>query len=272
MARWANSESTGARRWRLQERSSSQTMLTTWSMTRRGNCSLWTRRQGCGQSSQGCRGGHCAISAWMRTFLSRLIPRRLAIDPQGGRVFANIADVDEVAVIDTASMKAITSALEADQGRRQCADGLRWRTSIAVCRLPHAGNADCPGCRDWQRNRQPVQPRAEPTISFTIPRWAASIVISGAGEVDAYQVDAAKSLHALGVLHYRRRRQDGAVCTRAESALCCCARRGAASFRDPSLCNRQERKLPMKNFSALQSNPCLESVSLGGLCDVSATC
>ena len=126
-------------------------------------------------------------------------PEALDIDPQGKRVFANIAGSNEVAVIDTASRRLtarwkLTKAAEnvalAFDGEHQllyvaCRRpgtliALDAASGTEVASLPAAGAAD---------------------DLFYDPALKRIYVISGAGEVDVYQVDQAKTLHTLGVLH-----------------------------------------------------------------------
>jgi 4-phytase/acid phosphatase len=126
-------------------------------------------------------------------------PEGLAVDPQGGRVFVNVADAGEVAVIDTASMK-ITS---------------HWKLTKAADNVPMAF--------DGEHNLLYVACRTPGTVialNASTGKEIASLpaadgaddlfydaalgrvyVISGAGEVDAYQTGAAKNLRALEVLH-----------------------------------------------------------------------
>jgi hypothetical protein len=55
---------------------------------------------------------------------------------------------------------------------------------------------------------------------FYDPALRRVYVISGAGEIDSYQVDGTKNLHPLEVAAYRCWSEDGLVCSSAESALC----------------------------------------------------
>ncbi|MFZ1086984.1 MAG: YncE family protein [Terracidiphilus sp.] len=125
-------------------------------------------------------------------------PEALEIDPASQRVFANIADSKEVAVIDTKS-KAITThwkltkagdnvplAFDAKDQLLFVACrtpgtliALDAKTGKEIASLPAAGGAD---------------------DLFYDPVLSRVYLISGTGEVDAYQVDDAKSFHALAVL------------------------------------------------------------------------
>ncbi len=126
-------------------------------------------------------------------------PEALDIDPQSGRVFANIAESNEVAVIDSATKtiaarwkltRAADNVPMAFDGEHQslyvaCRTpgmlvALDAATGKEVASLPAAGGAD---------------------DLFYDPALRRVYLISGAGEVDSYQVDAAKNLHALDVLH-----------------------------------------------------------------------
>jgi len=126
-------------------------------------------------------------------------PEALEIDPQSRRVFANIADSNEVAVIDIAS-KAITA---------------RWKLTKAAENVPLAFDGEHQllyvACRrpgtlialDAASGKEvaglPAAAGADDL--FYDPALKRVYVISGPGEVDAYQVDEAKTLHTLGVLH-----------------------------------------------------------------------
>jgi DNA-binding beta-propeller fold protein YncE len=126
-------------------------------------------------------------------------PEALEVDPQSQRVFANIAGSNEVAVIDAASMsiaahwKLIRAAdnvpLAYDSEHKLLFVGCRTPgmlivldavTGKEVASEPAAGNAD---------------------DLFYDAALHRVYVISGAGEVDIYQVDDAKALHPLEVLH-----------------------------------------------------------------------
>jgi DNA-binding beta-propeller fold protein YncE len=126
-------------------------------------------------------------------------PEALDIDARTGRVFANIADSSEVAVIDTAA-----NAIAA-----------HWKLTKAANNVPMAFDAEhnllFVACRtpgtvlalDAATGKEvSIQPSAggvdDLFYDSTLRRVYAS---SGAGEVDAYQLDAAKSLHPLGAVH-----------------------------------------------------------------------
>jgi len=126
-------------------------------------------------------------------------PEALEIDPQSRRVFVNVADAGEVAVIDAAT-KTIAA---------------RWKLTKAAGNVPLAFNAAhrllyiacrTPGtliAMDEATGKElaslPAAGQADDL--FYDPSLRRVYLIGGAGEVDSYQVDEAKSLHSLGVLH-----------------------------------------------------------------------
>jgi DNA-binding beta-propeller fold protein YncE len=126
-------------------------------------------------------------------------PEALDIDPRSRRVFANIAESKEVAVLDTAS-KAISA---------------HWKLTKAADNVPMAFDAEHQllylACRtpgtvialDAVTGKEVAsQPTADGADDlFYDPALHRVYVISGAGEVDAYQVDEAKTLRPLDVLH-----------------------------------------------------------------------
>ena len=126
-------------------------------------------------------------------------PEALDIDPQSSRVFANIAGSNEVAVINTATM-AVTA---------------RWQLTKAADNVPMAFDSEHQllyvACRtpgtvialDAATGKEVTsQPAADGADDlFYDPALRRVYVIAGAGEVDSYQVDSAKQLHSLGVVH-----------------------------------------------------------------------
>jgi YVTN family beta-propeller protein len=126
-------------------------------------------------------------------------PEALDIDPQSRRVFANIADSNEVAVIG-AGAKAITS---------------HWKLTSAADNVPLAFDGDHQllyvACRtpgtlialDAATGKEVASlPAADGADDlFYDPALRRIYLISGAGEVDSYQVDEAKVLHPLGAVH-----------------------------------------------------------------------
>ncbi len=126
-------------------------------------------------------------------------PEGLDIDPQGERLFANIAESNEVAVID-AARKAVIA---------------HWKLTKAADNVPMAFDSDHKllyvACRNpgmviaidastgKEIASQPAAGGADDL--FYDPALRRVYVISGAGEVDAYQVSEAKVLSSIGVLH-----------------------------------------------------------------------
>jgi DNA-binding beta-propeller fold protein YncE len=126
-------------------------------------------------------------------------PEALDIDTQSRRVFANIAESNEVAVIDTATRKIAA----------------HWKLTKAADNVPLAFDAEhqllylacrTPGAVIALDAATGKEVASLPTATgaddlFYDPALRRVYVIDGAGEVDAYQVDEARTLHPLGVLH-----------------------------------------------------------------------
>ncbi|MGA2276560.1 MAG: histidine-type phosphatase [Terracidiphilus sp.] len=126
-------------------------------------------------------------------------PEALDIDPQSGRVFANIADSAEIAVIGTGT-KTIAA---------------QWKVTKAADNVPIAfdggNNLIYIACRtpgtviaiDAATGKEVASLSAAGGADdlFYDPALHRVYVISGAGEVDTYQVDQAKNLHPLDVVH-----------------------------------------------------------------------
>jgi YVTN family beta-propeller protein len=126
-------------------------------------------------------------------------PEALDIDPASKRVFVNIAKSNEVAIIDTASNTI----------------GAHWKLTKAADNVPMAFDSDhqllyvacrAPGmmialdaATGKEVASQPVADGADDL--FYDPALRRVYVISGAGEVDTFQVDDAKSLRSLAVQH-----------------------------------------------------------------------
>lgn len=126
-------------------------------------------------------------------------PEALEIDPQSRRVFANIADSNEVAVIATGS-KEITAhwkLTKAGDNVPLAFDG-EHKLLYVACRTPGTLIA-----LDAASGREVASAASASGADdlFYDPELRRVYLISGAGEVDAYQVDAAKALLPLGVLH-----------------------------------------------------------------------
>jgi DNA-binding beta-propeller fold protein YncE len=125
-------------------------------------------------------------------------PEALDIDPASHRVFANIAGSSEIAVIDTAA-KDVTA---------------HWKLTRATDNVPLAFDSEHQilfvACRtpgtlialDATTGKElaslPAAGGADDL--FYDPALRRVYLISGSGEVDAYQVDKAKALHSLGAL------------------------------------------------------------------------
>ena len=126
-------------------------------------------------------------------------PEALDIDPQSGRVFANIAESDEVAVIDTAA-----KAIAAHWKLTKAADNVpmafdsEHQLLFVACRTPGMVIA-LDAATGKEISSQPAAGGADDL--FYDPALRRVYLISGAGEVDAYQVDKARNLHPLEVLH-----------------------------------------------------------------------
>lgn len=126
-------------------------------------------------------------------------PEALDIDTQSGRVFANIAEANEVAVIDI-NTKIITA---------------RWKLIKAADNVPMAFDSGhqllyvacrTPGMLIALDAATGKEVASQPTAAgaddlFYDPALRRVYVISGAGEVDTFQVEDAKTLRPLGVLH-----------------------------------------------------------------------
>jgi len=126
-------------------------------------------------------------------------PEGLAIDPRNGRVFANIADAGEVAVIDAAA-KTISAhwKLTTAADNVPMAFDSEHQLLFVACRTPGTVIA-LDAATGKEISSQPAAGSADDL--FYDPALRRVYVISGAGEVDAYQVDKAKNLHPLDLLH-----------------------------------------------------------------------
>jgi DNA-binding beta-propeller fold protein YncE len=125
-------------------------------------------------------------------------PEGINVDPEGARVFANVAGSNEVAVIGTAT-KAIAA---------------RWKLTKAADNVPLAFDSEhhllyvacrTPGTLLALDAGTGVEVASEPTAGqvddlFYDPALRRVYVISGAGEVDTFQVNNGTSLRPLGVL------------------------------------------------------------------------
>jgi len=126
-------------------------------------------------------------------------PEALDLDASGRRIFANIADSSEVALIDgaTNSIAAHWKLTGAADNVPIAYDGTRSTLYIA-CRTP-ATLLALDAVSGAELSRAPTGEGADDL--FYDPTLRRVYLISGAGEVDTFQVDESKALHALGVLH-----------------------------------------------------------------------
>lgn len=126
-------------------------------------------------------------------------PEALDIDPSGHRIFVNIADSNEVAVIDTVT-RSIAS---------------HWKLTRAADNVPLAFDAEHQllyvACRtpgmliavDASTGKEVASQTAAGKADdlFYDPALRRVYLISGIGEVDTYQIDENRSLKPLEVLH-----------------------------------------------------------------------
>jgi DNA-binding beta-propeller fold protein YncE len=125
-------------------------------------------------------------------------PEGLDIDAQTERVFANIADSHEVTVVDEVG-KRITAhwkLANAADNVPLAFDGAHNLLYLA-CRTPGTVIA-LDAATGKEVSSMPAAGKADDL--FYDPALGRVYVISGAGEVDAFQVDEARKLHSLGVL------------------------------------------------------------------------
>ena len=125
-------------------------------------------------------------------------PEALELDAAGRRVFANIADASEVAVIGADTQKIVahwkvTKAADNVPLALDSEDGILF----VACRTPGTLIA-----LDAATGNELGSLAAAGGVDdlFYDPALRRVYLISGAGEVDAYQVGTAKTLQALGVL------------------------------------------------------------------------
>ncbi len=122
-------------------------------------------------------------------------PEALEIDPRSGRVFANIAESNEVVVIDTAA-KAIVMHWKLTKAADNVpvAFDTEHQLLYVACRTPGMVIA-LDAATGKEISSQPAAGGADDL--FYDPALHRVYLISGAGEVDAYQVDKARNLHPL---------------------------------------------------------------------------
>jgi DNA-binding beta-propeller fold protein YncE len=125
-------------------------------------------------------------------------PEAIEIDPQGQRVFANIAGSNEIAVIDAAS-----GSIVADWKLTKAAENVplafdeQHQLIYVACRKPGMVIAMDAATGKEVASAQAASGADDLFYDSTLRRV---YVITGAGEVDSYQVDHAKTLRALSVL------------------------------------------------------------------------
>ncbi len=126
-------------------------------------------------------------------------PEALEIDPQSRRVFANIADSNEVAVIAPE-----TQAISATWELTKAADNVplafdREHQMLFVgCRKPGMLIA-IDAATGKEIGSAPAA--GEGDDLFYDPALRNLYLVSGAGEIDTYHIDEARTLHSLGVVH-----------------------------------------------------------------------
>jgi DNA-binding beta-propeller fold protein YncE len=125
-------------------------------------------------------------------------PEALDIDPSGKRIFANVAEASEVAVIDGAS-----DALAAHWKLSKVADNVpmaydgKENVLYIATRTP-AMVVALDGSTGLELSRLPAASGADDLFFDASQNHV--YVICGAGEVDVYQVDGKKALHSVGNL------------------------------------------------------------------------
>jgi len=125
-------------------------------------------------------------------------PEGLDIDPQGKRVFANIADSNEVAVIETAALSVATTwkLSKAAEDVPAAFDGVHKLLYVA-CRKP-ATLLLLDGETGKEIASLPTVEGADDM--FFDADLNRVYVTGGGGEVDAYQADGAKGIRAIGAM------------------------------------------------------------------------
>lgn len=126
-------------------------------------------------------------------------PEALDIDTTGQRIFANIADSGEVAVLD-GNGKAVNATWKlAEAGDNvPLAYDAEHRALYVACRKP-ATLIVLDADTGKELSSVPTGDGADDL--FYDPASRQIFVISGAGEIDVYQVDSNKTPHSLGVIH-----------------------------------------------------------------------
>ena len=126
-------------------------------------------------------------------------PEAIEIEPHGQRVFANVADSNEVVVIGTAN-KIVESHWKLTRAAENVplAFDEQHQLIYVACRKPGMIIA-----LDAITGIEVAAAQAATGADdlFYDSSLSRVYVITGAGEVDVYQVENARTLHALGVLH-----------------------------------------------------------------------
>jgi DNA-binding beta-propeller fold protein YncE len=125
-------------------------------------------------------------------------PEAIEIDPQGQRVFANIADSNEVTVIGTAS-KSVSANWKLTRAGQNVpvAFDKEHELIYVACRKPGMVIAMDAATGKEIASAQTAEGADDLFYDSALNRI---YVITGAGEVDAYQVDRRKTLSPLGAL------------------------------------------------------------------------
>ena len=126
-------------------------------------------------------------------------PEALDIDVEGQRVFANIADSSEVVLLDGAG-KAVTSSWKLTKASDNVplAYDAEHRVLYVACRKP-ASLIAIDATSGKELSGAPIGQGADDL--FYDSALHRVYIISGAGEVDAFQVDSSGGLHSLGIIH-----------------------------------------------------------------------
>jgi hypothetical protein len=177
-----------------------------------------SRRQRCGQSSQGRRGGYGALHAWLQIFPWQPI-RKPSISIRKAGASSQILPT-RMRSRSSHQQQGNHCTLEADQGRRQRAARVRSRASVVVRCVPHAGNTDCSRCRERQGSGKRVTSAERGRRSVLRSRTASRLSDQRrrrGGRVPGRCSQAPASARSAA---HRSRSKDGVVCSIAEAALC----------------------------------------------------
>ena len=125
-------------------------------------------------------------------------PEALDMDSKGKRIFANIADSNEVAVI-SAKTRAITDHWKLSKATHNVpmAYDEQHQLLYVACRVP--GMLIAIDARSGKEVANVTTAEGADDL-FYDPALQRIYVIDGAGEVDPYQLDNARSLHPLAIV------------------------------------------------------------------------